>query len=74
MDIIFKIIGALGLISIIAGVVNLNSIRRNWFFVVGGILLLTYSIYLRDPIFIPLQAIFTTVSLYEIYKITYKKI
>jgi lipid-A-disaccharide synthase-like uncharacterized protein len=69
MDITFKILGALGLIFITLGVLSKNRIRQNILFIIGGLLLEAYSIYLRDPIFIPLQAIFTLAALYEMYKL-----
>ncbi len=69
MIISFKIIGAIGMLIISYGIINKNSLTRNKLFTAGGILLLIYSIYLRDPIFIPLQIIFTVASLYEIFKI-----
>jgi len=69
MDYIFKIIGATGMILITIGIVSKNSLRRNILFTLGGALLLAYSISLHDPVFIPLQTIFTAASLYEIYKI-----
>ncbi|MFA6486450.1 MAG: hypothetical protein WCT40_03730 [Candidatus Magasanikbacteria bacterium] len=68
MSVLFKILGAIGLLFITAGVLDKKDLRRNWFFVVGGVGLCSYSIYLRDPIFIPLQIIFTLASLYEIFK------
>ena len=69
MDITFKILGALGLIFITLGVLSKNRIRQNIFFIIGGVLLEAYSVYLKDPIFIPLQAIFVLAALYEVYKL-----
>ena len=69
MDIVFKIIGAAGLLSITIGVLTKNRIKQNFFFIIGGLLLLTYSAYLRDPIFIPLQIIFTLAAMFELYKL-----
>lgn len=64
---IFKILGALGLIFITMGVINKKALKRNYLFTIGGVLLFTYSLYLKDPVFIPLQIIFTAASIYEIY-------
>lgn len=72
MSIFFKTLGAIGMILITYGIINKNELARNWLFTMGGVLLLLYSLYLRDPIFIPLQIIFTGASLYEIYKIKSK--
>lgn len=69
MELLPKILGALGLIFITSGVLIKKEIKQDIFFVIGGLLLLIYSIYLRDPVFIPLQIIFTIASLYEIYTI-----
>ena len=69
MDIVFKIIGATGLLSITIGVLTKNRIKQNFFFVIGGLLFFTYSAYLRDPIFIPLQIIFTLAAIFELYKL-----
>ncbi len=64
---LIKIVGAIGLILITGGNFVKNEIKQDWIFSLGGIFLLAYSIYLKDPIFIPLQIIFTLASLYEIY-------
>lgn len=74
MPIIFKTIGALGMILISTGIVQKNNLRRNYLFVFGGLFLLAYSLYLRDPIFAPLQIIFMGASVYEIYRIQHTKI
>ena len=72
MTLLFKGIGAVGMLLISYGIINKNNLTRNGLFILGGVMLLIYSIYLRDPIFIPLQIIFTGASLYEIYKIKNK--
>ena len=73
MPIFFKTLGALGMVLLAIGIVNKNNLTRNWLFTVGGMLLLAYSIFLRDPIFIPLQIIFTSASIYEIHKLRRSK-
>ena len=55
MDIIFKIIGALGLVVISWAVIIKKERRQDKFFILGGIFLLAYSIYIREWIFILLQ-------------------
>ncbi len=67
MEILFKILGAIGLLSITGGVLVKNRVIQNILFIIGGLLLLSYSIYIRDPIFIPLQIIFTVAAIYELY-------
>ena len=71
-EIVVKVFGALGLILITLGIFAKNEIKQDWIFIAGGSGLLIYSIYLKDPIFIPLQIIFILASLYEIYTINKK--
>ena len=73
MDIIVKIFGAIGLILITTGIFAKKEINQDWIFIAGGSFLLIYSIYLKDPIFIPLQIVFVLASLYEIYTLKFKK-
>lgn len=68
MDLVFKLVGALGLLLITGGVLTTQPGRRNILFTVGGIGLLVYSIYLKDPVFIPLQLVFILASLHELRK------
>ncbi|MCK5603308.1 hypothetical protein KAR91_15600, partial [Candidatus Pacearchaeota archaeon] len=67
MEIIFKILGAIGLLFITMGVLVKDRAKQNIFFIFGGLLLLSYSAWLQDPIFIPLQIIFTIAAIYELY-------
>lgn len=69
MAIFFKMLGALGMLLISYGIIHRSPLTRNYLFTAGGILLLIYSIFLQDPVFIPLQIIFTLSSLWEIRKI-----
>ena len=72
--IIFDIIGALGILFIIIGMVLKSKKRelRDYFYILGGISLLTYSIYLKDLIFIILQAVFIIVAVYDLSKLKLK--
>jgi Ca2+/Na+ antiporter len=72
-DLIFKILGALGLVFITIGVLTKERIRENILFIVGGLLLEVYSVHLGDMIFIPLQVIFVVASVYEVYELKKKK-
>jgi len=65
----FKFIGALGLIFITAGVLSKNRRRQDILYIIGGLALLTYSIRIREPIFMALQSIFTIAAAYDLYKI-----
>ena len=49
---IFKIIGALGLILISIGILNKKRKIQDTLYIVGGLSLLTYSIYIQNIIFI----------------------
>ncbi len=66
--IMMKFIGAFGLLLIIAGIVVKKRSTRNYVYVVGGILLELYSIYIGDLIFTVLQAIFTLVAVYDLIR------
>ncbi len=64
-----KTLGIAGLLLITYGIYAGNEKKQDYIFALGGVFLLAYSSYLRDPIFIVLQIVFTTSSLFEIYKI-----
>jgi lipid-A-disaccharide synthase-like uncharacterized protein len=70
---IFKLFGIVGLLIITTGIFSKNETAQDKVFATGGIFLLLYSIHLRDPIFITLQSVFILASLYEIYKLHWKK-
>jgi hypothetical protein len=69
LELLPKLLGALGLICITWGIFVKKEIKQDWIFASGGVLLLVYSISLKEPIFIPLQIVFTLASLYEIAKL-----
>ncbi len=71
--IVFKILGACGLVFITVGVISRNRINQNIYFIIGGLLLESYSIFLKDPVFIPLQIIFVIAAAYELYHLKKKK-
>jgi len=73
MDLIFKLIGALGLVGIISGVLIKNEKQQDVAFIIGGILLLIYSSYIRDLIFIVLQVVFILVALVELIQLSRRK-
>jgi lipid-A-disaccharide synthase-like uncharacterized protein len=70
---IFKIIGALGIILISIGILSKNRRKQDVFYILGGICLEAYSIYLSDTIFIILQIIFTLAAIYDFNKIIFSK-
>lgn len=70
---IFKIIGALGIVLISIGIVTKKRKIQDIYYILGGICLETYSIYIGDLIFIILQIIFTLAAIYDFVKIQYFK-
>lgn len=78
-DMIFKTIGILGLILIIMGTFMISikkKVRRKYvypFLLVGGICLLIYSSYIKDNIFITLQAVYILIVIYDIIKLKFSK-
>ena len=69
----FKIIGAAGLLLISAGIVTKKRKTQDIFYIIGGLCLETYSIYLGDIIFIILQIIFTLSAIYDLVKLKSSK-
>lgn len=65
---IYKLIGIFGLILICLGMIVKNRKKRDIFSFLGGIGLLIYSIYLKDMIFIILQATYTIVVVVDYFK------
>ncbi|MFA5076688.1 MAG: hypothetical protein WC480_04735 [Patescibacteria group bacterium] len=73
MAVLFKIFGVIGLIGIIVGVLIKNEKKQDVFFILGGVFLLAYSSYLRDWIFITLQAVFIIVAAAELIKLSSRR-
>jgi len=69
---IFKLIGALGIILISIGIINKQRKTQDIYYILGGICLEIYSIYIADLIFIILQVIFITSAIYDFLKNKYK--
>ncbi|MFQ5540745.1 MAG: hypothetical protein ACE5F4_00655 [Candidatus Paceibacteria bacterium] len=70
---IFKIIGAAGLLLISIGIVTKKRKTQDVLYIIGGLCLEAYSIYLGDVIFIILQIIFTLAAIYDLAKVQLKK-
>lgn len=64
-----KFIGALGLLLISIGIITKNRRQQDVLYIMGGVALEAYSIYLGDYIFIVLQIIFTVAAVYDFFKI-----
>lgn len=67
-EVIFKILGILGLILITVGIIIKKRKNRDEVYILGGIFLLFYSIHIKDIIFILLQAIFIIVAVYDLIR------
>lgn len=69
MDIAFiaRLCGIAGLLLITYGILVKGEKQQNILFIMGGIGLLAYSISLKDPVFVPLQIVFISASVYDIY-------
>lgn len=77
--IIYKLIGVIGLISIIIGTLMISikkRIKRKHiypFLLIGGICLAIYSLYIKDLIFIILQIAYILIVIYDIVKLKFSK-
>ena len=70
---IFKLIGALGIILISIGIITKKRKIQDMYYILGGICLEIYSIYIGDVIFIILQTVFTLAATYDFVKIQFFK-
>lgn len=70
---IFKIIGAAGILFISVGIITKKRKTEDILYIIGGLCLETYSIYIGDVLFIILQIIFTLSSIYDFTKGRLKK-
>ena len=69
---IFHLLAILGLLILTFGILAKKEKQRNILFLIGGILLTTYSVYIKDMIIISLQIIFTLAAGYKLIKIRKK--
>lgn len=68
MDIALRVIGAAGLVIIIVGMLLRSRKERDELYIVGGVFLGAYSIYIGDVIFTILQVVFTAVAVYDLLR------
>lgn len=68
MEILFKLLGIVGLLFIIRSIFVHKEPHRFVWSLFGGLCLLAYSTYLNDIIFIILQAVFSLANVFEIWK------
>ena len=64
IGLVFKAVGILGILFMCSGVLK----KKDPLFLVSGILLLIYSIFLGDMVFIVLECIFIIITLYSMLK------
>ena len=65
---IFKIIGAIGILLITIGIITNIKKTENLFYIIGGACLLAYSLYVKDIIFIVLQIIFILAAVIAFFR------
>tara|TARA_Y100000034_G_C6853375_1_gene387430 strand:- start:133 stop:348 length:216 start_codon:yes stop_codon:yes gene_type:complete len=65
---IYEIIGSIGLILIVLAQITKKRKIQYELDIFGGVALLIYSLWLKNLIFIVLQAMFVIVAAYELYK------
>ena len=66
---VFKIVAVLGIILLSIGIISKKRKLQDLYYIFGGLCLETYSIYIRDLIFITLQIIFILTAIYDLVKI-----
>ena len=64
--------GIAGLLLAAYGLWIKNEKIQDIIYIIGGIFLLTYSIYIDDPVFIVLQVVFIFSALFELIKLSKK--
>jgi len=70
---VFKLIGAIGILLIAIGIILKDRKKQDILFILGGICLEAYSIYIQDMIFIILQIIFILAAVYDLVKLQFFK-
>ena len=65
---IYRIIGAFGLLFIITGVLVKKDKLKNIVFIIGGLCLGVYSLYIEDIFFVTLQFVFVLAAIYNLIK------
>ncbi|PIT90215.1 MAG: hypothetical protein COU22_03505 [Candidatus Komeilibacteria bacterium CG10_big_fil_rev_8_21_14_0_10_41_13] len=68
LNIIFKIIASLGVALITVGILINKKRPENILYILGGLCLTAYSIFINDWIFIVLQIIFVLAAAYDFIK------
>ncbi|OIO64101.1 hypothetical protein COY28_00245 [Candidatus Woesearchaeota archaeon CG_4_10_14_0_2_um_filter_57_5] len=66
MEIVYHTLGGIGLLLITIGIITHKRLTQDVLYLVGGILLEIYSLYIRDNIFIILQLVFILAALVDL--------
>ena len=70
---LMKAVGAVGLILICLGVLTKKRRQQDVFYILGGVFLEAYSIYIGEIIFMVLQVIFVLVAVWDLNHVPKKK-
>lgn len=68
-NILFYVFGIVGLLLITYGVLSKFPLIEKKYFIFGGIFMTIYSLFMGDLIFILLQIVFLSASIYKFFKI-----
>ena len=70
---VYDLFGIIGVIFIVVGILVRNRKEEHMMFILGGLLLGIYSIYLKSYIFMILQIIVVLSAVYELVRFDLKK-
>lgn len=68
IEYLFRALGIIGLLLIIIGIIAQRRKSRDEIYILGGLMLLIYSIHIKDIIFIILQIVFVIIASYDLIK------
>lgn len=68
---IFKILGAAGIVLISIGILLKNRKTKDILYIIGGFGLVSYSINVKDALFITVQTIFIIAAIADLIKMKY---
>jgi hypothetical protein len=73
MELIFRILGIIGLLIVTAGIFVRDREKEDFVFIIGGAFLFSYSLSIKDPIFSLLQIAFIGSAIFNIIRLERKK-
>ncbi|MBI4116468.1 YgjV family protein [Candidatus Pacearchaeota archaeon] len=65
---LFSLLAVIGLLILTWGILTKKDNKRNFLFLIGGALLIIYSIYIKDIIIVAVQVIFTLAAGYKLWR------